>query len=104
MEDSKLPARAVFISPKGAPITDSRIVAEVFSKRHDNVVMAIRNLNCTRDFRLLNFKECEEKQAHSTGSVKRVFVVMTKRGFRRLVFGFTGEKAALISEDFLEKF
>ena len=32
-------------------------VAQEFEKRHDNVLADIRNLDCSEDFRLLNFQE-----------------------------------------------
>ena len=38
-------------------VTDSRNVAAVFGKRHDNVLQAIRYLECSSEFRLLNFEE-----------------------------------------------
>jgi len=40
---------------KGQSITISLIVAEVFNKRHDNVMRDIKNLSCSNEFRLLNF-------------------------------------------------
>ncbi len=46
----------VIVTPKGNPAADSRRVAEVFEKRHGNVLAAIRNLNCTPEFRRLNFQ------------------------------------------------
>lgn len=38
-------------------MTDSLKVSKVFGKRHDNVLKDIRELDCSEDFRLLNFKE-----------------------------------------------
>ena len=43
----------------GKMVTDSRNVAAVFEKRHDNVLQAIRYLECSSGFRLLNFQERE---------------------------------------------
>lgn len=41
----------------GKVTTTSIDVARHFGKRHDNVIQAIRNLECSEAFRLLNFKE-----------------------------------------------
>jgi len=43
-------------------LANSRHVAEVFGKRHDNVLVAVDNLDCSDEFRLLNFKETCENQ------------------------------------------
>ena len=39
--------------------TTSRKVAEVFGKRHDNVLRDIENLGCSDNFRKLNFEVSE---------------------------------------------
>lgn len=41
----------------GQVVTTSLKVAERFGKRHDNVLRAIDNLDCSAGFRLLNFEE-----------------------------------------------
>ena len=38
-------------------MADSHDVAAYFGKRHDNVLQAYRNLNCSDNFRGLNFQE-----------------------------------------------
>lgn len=44
-------------------LANSRHVAEVFGKWHDNVLVAVDDLDCSDEFRLLNFKEtCEIKE------------------------------------------
>lgn len=40
---------------EGAVYADSRNIAAVFGKRHDNVLMAIDRLECSPDFRLFGF-------------------------------------------------
>lgn len=47
----------VLTNRAGKDITTSLIVAEVFGKRHDNVLADIKNLTCSEQFRLLNFQE-----------------------------------------------
>lgn len=39
------------------PMTDMLKVAEVFGKRHDNIIQSIKNLDCSDEFRRLNFQE-----------------------------------------------
>jgi Rha family phage regulatory protein len=68
---------------------DSRDVAATFGKRHDHVLEAIRNLNCSDDFHLRNFAEI--KYTDDGGRSYPAFE-MTRDGFTRLVMSFTGEK------------
>ena len=42
---------------KDRPFCSSIQVAQEFKKRHDNVIADVRNLNCSPEFRLLNFQE-----------------------------------------------
>ena len=37
-------------------MTDTLKVAEVFGKRHDNIIQTVKNLDCSDEFRLLNFQ------------------------------------------------
>ena len=37
-------------------MTTSLIVAKYFDKRHDNVIQAIKNLDCSDEFNALNFQ------------------------------------------------
>ena len=43
-------------------MTDSLMVAEKFNKRHDNVLKDRRELECSEEFRLLNFEETRYKK------------------------------------------
>ena len=52
---------------------DSRTVAEVFEKRHDNIIQAIKNLDVSEEFRLLNFKESYYKAKNGQKSAGRKF-------------------------------
>lgn len=47
----------MYADNKGIARVDSLTVAEVFDKRHDNVIRDIRQLDCSEEFRLLNFDE-----------------------------------------------
>ena len=41
---------------KGAAFCSSSQVAETFGKRHDNVLRDVQELDCSENFRLLNFE------------------------------------------------
>ncbi|QJI29899.1 Rha protein [Pseudomonas sp. ADAK18] len=85
----------------GKPTTDSLRIAERFGKRHDRVLRAIDNLKCSKKFRLTNFGE--SSYFNEQGKEQRMFT-MTKDGYMFLVMGFTGEKAAIWKEAFIDAF
>ncbi len=85
----------------GKPMTGSLKVAKSFEKRHDNVLQAIKNMDCSDEFRLLNFKE--SKCLNSQGKTQPMYF-MTREGFMFLVMGFTGQKAASVKEEFIAAF
>jgi phage regulator Rha-like protein len=57
----------VFKSEKGNPVTTSLLVARTFGKRHADVLRAIDNLDCSRDFFERNFAFVENQ---GIGAVK----------------------------------
>ncbi len=85
----------------GHPITDSRMVAEAFGKRHDNVLQAIETLECSSSFRGLNFQVVQYTDLK--GEI-RPHVQMTRDGFFLLAMGFTGAEAAKWKEQFIKAF
>ena len=85
----------------GRPVTSSRRVAEYFGKRHDDVLKAIRNLECSGEFRLRNFAESSYKNEQKK---RQPEYLMTRDGFIFLVMGFTGKKAARIKEAYINAF
>lgn len=85
---------------KGKPVVSSRYVAEVFQKRHDNVMQAIENSNCSSEFRNLNFKE----SFYKSGKGKYKEYLITRDGFSFVVMGFTGKEADKFKEDYIKKF
>jgi len=70
--------------------TTSKIVADTFGKRHDNVIRDIESLEIPEDFRLLNFEESNylNRQGKNQPAYK-----ITKNGLVILAMGFTGKKA-----------
>ena len=65
----------------------------MFEKRHDNVLDAIANLECSKEFSLLNFKESE--WTNERGQTYPMFE-MTQDGFAFLVMGFKGNGVAKV--------
>lgn len=92
--------QAVFIQDQQIK-TDSLKVAEAFDKRHTNILRAIENLDCSKEFTELNFELSEyiDKSGRSLPMYR-----MTKDGFIFLVMGFTGPKAAKVKEAFISAF
>lgn len=85
--------------------TDSRRVAKHFGKRHDNVLRAIDRLDCSDEYRRLNFEETMDQVAGPRGAVRSErIVLMTKNGFVYLAMGFRGQKAGAIKERYIEAF
>lgn len=85
----------------GQPTTNSLDVAERFGKRHDNVIKAIRNLDCSPQFALLNFEECSRPGANNK---PEPYFRMTRDGFTFLCMGFTGKEAAKWKEAYINAF
>jgi len=82
-------------------ITTSLMVAEVFGKRHDNVLRAIRKLECSDEFRLLTF---EERDCIDNRGKSQPMFEMTRDGWIMLVMGFTGSRAARFKETYISVF
>lgn len=91
----------LFIDKKDTARVNSLMVATVFNKRHDNVLRDIQNLDCSDDFRLLNFEE--SKYTNDQGK-KQPCVNMTRDGFVFLVMGYRGKKAAQFKEAYIKRF
>lgn len=72
--------------------TDSRIIAEKFEKRHDNVQRDIRALiDSNPEWGVLNFEETPYVDPQN-GQTYQMYE-MTRDGYSMLVMGFTGKKA-----------
>lgn len=85
--------------------TDSRRVAKHFKKRHDNVLRAIDGLDCSEEYRLLNFEEVFEEYENGNGAKQKSRVIrMTKDGWVFLVMGFKGGEAPRIKEAYIKAF
>ena len=95
------PSQLVSISDTNITTT-SLMIAEVFGKKHRDVLEAIRNIDCSSDFRVAEFSAYpythpQNKQTYTAYNI-------TKDGFMFLVMGFTGAKAAVWKEAFINAF
>lgn len=90
----------IFLDGESAE-TDSLRVAAKFSKRHDNVLKAIEELECSPAFREANF--FESTYVDVIGRELKSYSI-TKDGFYILAMGFTGREAMAWKEKFIEAF
>jgi len=79
----------------GQPTTTTKDIAEVYGKRHDNVLTIVRQrMNDAGEWGLLNFKEASiEVNQPNGGTTTHPVIRMTKKGFHFVVGKFTGAKA-----------
>ena len=89
------------IGKEEVTVVTSLDVAETFSREHKNVLRDIRELQCSEDFRRLNFEQSEylNEQNH-----KQPMFYMTRDGFTILAMGYTGEKAIKFKEAYIRQF
>lgn len=85
------------------PMTDSFVLAKHFNKRHDNVLRAIENLECSSEFTARNFEVCYKNNDLQNGKPQKYYR-MTKDGFTFIAMGFTGKEAAKFKEDYINAF
>lgn len=90
---------------RGVPVVSSRKVAEVFIKRHDNIIQTIREtINDTDsfapDFSGANFIE----STYNDRGKKYAEYLLTRDGFSYIVMGFTGKKAAKFKIAYIQQF
>lgn len=83
----------IFIDNHDTIRVDSLIVAEMFEKRHDDVLRSIRNLDCSEEFRLRNFTESSYRNGQGK---KQPCYYMTRDGFVFLAMGYRGKKSVSI--------
>ena len=71
--------------------TTSLQIADVFEKRHDNILAKIDELP-QDDFRVLNFKETERKAKFGAVERSERYYLISKDGFTLLAMSFNGER------------
>lgn len=82
-------------------VTSSKLVSEYFGKQHRSVIRAIKNLNCSEEFRQHNFAP---SYYYNLQNKKQPMYLMTKDGFTILAMGFTGAKAMQFKEAYIKAF
>ena len=89
------------VNKEEVTVVTSLDVAKTFEKEHRNVLKDIRELNCSEEFRLLNFVQSDyvNEQKH-----KQPMFYLTKDGFTLLAMGYTGEKAMKFKEGYIKQF
>lgn len=87
----------------GEPRTTSLAVAKKFGKRHADILRAIKNIDCSKEFTKRNFALCFKINDLQNGK-KQPYYSMTKDGFVFLVMGFTGKVAAEFKELYINEF
>jgi Rha family phage regulatory protein len=91
----------------GHPTTTTLDIANVYGKRHDNVVSLVRQrmTECPEEWCLLNFKEVIGEYQNGKGGTQTCPVIrMTKKGFHFVVGKFTGAKAVQHQIAFADEF
>ncbi|MCD7720879.1 MAG: phage regulatory protein/antirepressor Ant [Prevotellaceae bacterium] len=95
----------VYLTPKRTPVTNSLLVAQIFGKKHQHVLEAIRKIRTAENSTVLHYDQwfAETSYTNSQGK-QQPLVIMTKDGFTLLAMGFTGEKTMRFKVAFIEKF
>lgn len=86
---------------EGRIVTTSLAIAAYFSKDHKNVIQKIQSLGCSPKFTELNFQLSE--YSDSTGRKLPCYEI-TRDGFAFLAMGFTGKRAAIFKENYIDAF
>ena len=85
----------------GQAVTTDVLIAKAFNKRPSSVRRAIKNLNCSEEFRLHNFAHTSYIDQQGK---KQPSYLITKDGFVLLVMGFTGKDATEFKIQYIEAF
>lgn len=91
----------------GQPTTTTQDIAEVYGKRHDDVLRIVRQrmADVPAEWRLRNFAEASiERPQTNGGTVSYPVIRMTKKGFHFVVGKFTGAKAVAHQIAFADEF
>lgn len=91
----------VFVDTSDRARANSLMVAKMFQREHKNVLRDIENLDCSKEFRRLNFEQSSYKNEQNK---KQPCVDMTRDGFTFLVMGYRGKKAAQFKEAYIKRF
>ena len=85
----------------GHAVTTSLAIAEAFGKQHKNVLQTVQMLDCSEEFRQLNFKLAKYNDAQ--GKPRDMYEV-SRDGFLFVGMGFTGATASAMKEAYINAF
>ncbi|MCE0495795.1 Rha family transcriptional regulator [Vibrio salinus] len=87
------------------PVVSSKVIADQFGKSHKDILRAIKNLGCSQYFRERNFAPSFYEVITGNNTTRRYRCYsITKDGFAMTVMGFTGKKADLFKEAYINAF
>ena len=108
MDKLQVPAIAAHIAViNGKPTTTTRDIAEVFDKRHDDVLRIVRQrmAEAGAEWHLRNFTEVlMEVEVGNGAKVSYPVIRMTEKGFMFVVQKFTGKKAVQTQIAYVDEF
>ncbi|QHA85724.1 Rha family phage regulatory protein [Serratia rhizosphaerae] len=84
----------------GHAVTTSIAVAKYFGKQHQHVTQKIENLECSERFLTSNFSLVPYEHNGNTYKLYQI----TRDGFAFLAMGFTGKRAAIFKEHYINAF
>ena len=80
-------------------------IAERFGKKHSAVLKDIRNLDCSKKFHKLNFKETQLTVDLGNGKTRKTTAfMMTRDGFLYLIMGYSDPEAIKIKIAFVQEY
>lgn len=86
----------------GEPVTTSLKIAEVFGKKHNDVVRRIQALEIPPEWGMRNFAQTQ--YTHPQNGQKYPMFYVTRDGFTLLAMGFTGARAMAYKLAYIERF
>lgn len=107
MADASLRISTHIAVINGRPTTTTQDIADVYGKRHDNVLQIVRQrmMAAPEEWCLLNFQEASvELPGPNGGTISYPVIRMTKKGFHFVVGKFTGAKAVAHQIAFADAF
>lgn len=96
--------RQLVSAAEGEPVTDTFQIAKAFGKRHQHVIRAIENLQCSAEFSKAHFWASEKINDLGIFDKKQKYYRMDFSGFVMVVMGFSGPSAARIKEAYINAF
>lgn len=101
MTKPKILTKPKLVLVNGRVMATSLAVAEHLDKNHWDVLTAIRNLECSAEFRQAHFELSE----HTDGKGRKMPLFrMTRDGFSLLAIGFTGRHSKAVKKAYLAAF